>query len=293
MSTLVRPSFHVLTLLCAASLCLVTAHAVSSVLDVWLQPLPSLENEPSRKAPSRKQEMPTPLALAPLARYLGLPDKIREEVIPAEAGEEAVPNTLGLKLLGTMTGAHPSATFASVYEGATHRTRSVWMGNDIQGAQVVAIERRRVLLWNSGRLEYIGPTASDAVHQGMEPGAPMPPAPAPGISVQQIGPRDYELSRKELDVALANPNDLLMQARVVPAIRDGAPQGFKMFSIRPGSLYSRIGLQNGDVLLRINGLSLGSVERGLEAFQTLRDASRIELELERNGQPMRLTYSLR
>ncbi len=297
MSTLIRPTFHALTLLCAACTCLVAAHAVSSVVDAWLQPLPSFE-EPPRKARAPREELQTPLALAPLARYLGLPDKLREQVIPApeDGNGEAVPNTLGLKLLGTMMGAHPTATFASVYEGSTHRTRSVWMGGDILGAQVVAIERTRVLLMNSGRLEYISPTATDALPPPLEPRAAMVPAPTDaksGVDVRQLGPRSYEVSRKDLDVVLANPSELLMQARIIPAMRNGESQGFKLFSIRPGSLYSRIGLQNGDILQRINGLSLASAERGLEAFQKLRESSHIELEVERNGQPMRLTYSMR
>ncbi|MFL5351169.1 type II secretion system protein GspC [Archangium sp.] len=296
MSTLLRPTFRALTLVTAACTCLVMAHAVSSVLDAWLQPPPSLQEEaPRTKRP--QEELATPLALAPLARYLGLPDKLREKVIPAStSGDEPTPNTLGLRLLGTMMGTHPSATFASVYEGATHRTRSIWMGGDLQGAQVIAIERTRVLLLNSGRVEYIGPTATDAAPQGMDPKATLPPVASgakPAIDVRQLGPQSYEVSRNDLDKALANPNELMMQARVVPSFRDGKPQGFKMFSIRPDSLYSRIGLQNGDVLQRINGLSLDSVERGLEAYQKMRESPRLELEVERNGQPMRLTYSVR
>jgi general secretion pathway protein C len=296
MSLLIRPAFHALTLLCTACTCLVAAYAVNSVVDAWLQPLPSFE-EPPRKARA-KEEMPTPLALAPLARILGLPDKVREEVIlaPGEENDEAVPNTLGLKLLGTMVGANPSNTFASVYEGTTRRTRSVWMGGDILGAEVVAIERTRVLLMNSGRLEYISPTATDALPPPTEPRAATPPAATDSkspVDVRQTGPQSYEVSRRDLDVVLANPSELLMQARVIPAMRNGEPQGFKLFSIRSGSLYSKIGLQNGDILQRINGLSIASAERGLEAFQKLRESSHIEVEVERNGQPMRLSYSMR
>lgn len=296
MSTLVRPAFHALTLLCAACTCLVAAHGVNSVVDAWLQPRPSIE-EPPKKVRA-KQELPPPLSLGPLARILGLPDKLREEVIraPEDDNDEAVPNTLGLKLLGTMVGATPSNTFASLYEGTTRRTRSVWMGGDIQGAQVVAIERTRVLLMNSGRLEYVSATATDALPPPVEPrAAPAPSAAEPksGVEVRQVGPQSYEVSRRDLDVALANPSELLMQARVIPAMRNGEPQGFKLFSIRQGSLYGRIGLQNGDILQRINGLSIASAERGLEAFQKLRESPHIELEVERNGQPMRLTYAVR
>lgn len=297
MSAPIRTTFRALTLVSAACTCLVAAHAVNSVLDAWLQPVPSLQEEAPRTKRPPQDEMQTPLALAPLARYLGLPDKLRQELIPSSTpGDEPTPNTLGLKLLGTMVSTHPSATFASVYEGATRRTRSVWMGGDIQGAQVIAIERTRVLVLNSGRVEYIGPTATDAAPQGMDPRASTPPASPgtkPSIDVRQLGPQSYEVSRKDLDIALANPNELMMQARVIPAIRDGVPQGFKMFSIRQDSLYSRIGLQNGDVLRRINGLSLDSVERGLEAYQKMRESPRLELDIERNGQPLRLTYSVR
>ncbi|HLM48396.1 MAG TPA: type II secretion system protein GspC, partial [Myxococcaceae bacterium] len=109
----------------------------------------------------------------------------------------------------------------------------------------------------------------------------------PGVSVRQVGPGSYEVSRQELDAVLANPNQLLMQARVIPS-----HQGFKMFSIRPDSLYARIGLQNGDVLQRINGLTINNVQDGLMAFHKLRESPRIELEVERNGQSMRMNYAV-
>ena len=43
-----------------------------------------------------------------------------------------------------------------------------------------------------------------------------------------------------------------MQARIVPSFKDGVAQGFKLFSIRPDSIYSKIGIQNGDVIKRIS-----------------------------------------
>lgn len=291
MSIHARPSHVGLNLLCIAAMCLVAAHAVNTVVDAWLQPLPSFQDETARTTPARREELPTPLALAPLARYLGLPDKLREEHLPAPdaPGDEPVPTTLAVKLLGTLVASRPTASIASVYEGTTQRTLSVWPGVELQGAQVVAIERTRVLLLNSGRLEFIGPN-SQATPTGKESRpTPTPPntSTGSGVSVRQVSPGSYEVSRQDLDAALANPNQLLMQARVIPS-----SQGFKMFSIRPDSLYTRIGLQNGDVLQRINGLSLTNVEDGLQAFHKLRESSRIELEVERNGQSMRMMYSL-
>ncbi|HZH79333.1 MAG TPA: type II secretion system protein GspC [Archangium sp.] len=293
MSTHARRSHLGLTLLCLAVTSLVAAHSVNTVLDAWLQPLPSFEDETAMTRPAPKEELPTPLALAPLARYLGLPDKLREEVIaaPDEPGDEPVPTTLALKLLGTLVSTRPTASIASVYEGTTQRTVSVWMGAELQGAQVVAIERTRVLLSNAGRLEFVSkdwqPGAPGKEQRPTPPQAAPSASAEPGVSVRQVGPGSYEVSRQELDAVLANPNQLLMQARVIPS-----HQGFKMFSIRPDSLYARIGLQNGDVLQRINGLTINNVQDGLMAFHKLRESPRIELEVERNGQSMRMNYAV-
>lgn len=290
MSAIIRASFRVLTLLCAACMCLITAHTVNHVLDAWLEPLPLPRAEPAKQAPTR-EEIATPLALAPLSRYLGLPDQVRTQVIAAPSTtNDAAPNSLGLKLLGTMVTVVPTTSFASVYEAPTQRTVSVWTGGEIQGAQVLAIERTYVLVSNGGRLEYISPTT------GTGSGASTPPTSAPAsqpTTIRRLSETTFEFSRQEMNESLARLNEVAMQARIVPAFVNGVPKGFKLFSIRPDSVYARLGLQNGDVLQRINGLTLDSVEHSLEAYSHLREWSRIDLDVERNGQPLHHTYTIR
>jgi general secretion pathway protein C len=84
-----------------------------------------------------------------------------------------------------------------------------------------------------------------------------------------------------------------MQARIVPAFKDGVSTGFKLFSIRPDSIYSKIGVQNGDVIRRINGYDLNSPEKALEVYSKLKEANRIDIELERSGSVVRKTYNIR
>jgi general secretion pathway protein C len=84
-----------------------------------------------------------------------------------------------------------------------------------------------------------------------------------------------------------------MQARIVPAFKDGVAQGFKLFSIRPDSIYTKIGIQNGDVIRRINGYDLNSPEKALEIYSKLKEASRIDIEVERNGAVLQKTYNVR
>jgi general secretion pathway protein C len=83
------------------------------------------------------------------------------------------------------------------------------------------------------------------------------------------------------------------QVRIVPAYRDGQPEGFKVFAIRPDSLFSKLGIVNGDVVRRINGFELNSAANALEVYSRLQGASRIDVELERGGSSIRKSYSIR
>lgn len=71
------------------------------------------------------------------------------------------------------------------------------------------------------------------------------------------------------------------QARIVPAFERGVPIGFKLLSLRPGSAWRAAGLENGDVVERINGLDLTSPEKALVIYSTLRCARRFNVEVRR------------
>jgi len=81
--------------------------------------------------------------------------------------------------------------------------------------------------------------------------------------------------------------------RILPAYKDGQPEGFKLFAIRPGSLFSLLGMVSGDVVRRINGFEMNTPANALEAYTRLRDANRIDVDLERNGSSIRKSYSVR
>ncbi|NOK13809.1 general secretion pathway protein GspC [Corallococcus exercitus] len=197
-------------------------------------------------------------------------------------------STLGIRLLGTLVSQDPRWSMASIHELPAGSARSLMLSDTIQGARVFAIERERILLLVDGRLEYIDGTGSVApVPVNIQPGAAL------GRGIRETGAETYAVPREDVTEALTHLDELMMQARVVPSFRDGRTVGFKLFSIREGSLYSRLGLRNGDVLQRINGLDLDSPDKALEAFHTLRDARRVELQIERGGAPVRKVFDVR
>jgi len=146
---------------------------------------------------------------------------------------------------------------------------------------VLEIERARVIVINNGHREFIDATPGDG--NGAPPPVAVvakpadtsaPPAVALGNGIKAISENEYEVPRSEIDKTLSNLNDVAMQARIVPAFKDGVAQGFKLFSIRPDSIYTKIGVQNGDVLKRINGYDLNSPEKALEIYSKLKEAGR-------------------
>jgi general secretion pathway protein C len=172
------------------------------------------------------------------------------------------------------------------------------VGDSIQGAEVTDIERERVIVLNTGRREYIDNQPGDGAGMPVnvpvaEPPKPVAAAAGPGSGIRAVSENEYEVPRGEIDRTLGNLNEVAMQARIVPAFKDGQAQGFKLFSIRPDSIYSKIGVQNGDVIKRINGFDMNSPEKALEVYSKLKEANHIVIELERNGSAIRKSNNIR
>ena len=103
--------------------------------------------------------------------------------------------------------------------------------------------------------------------------------------IKKIDDNNYEIDKSLVDKVLANPMAVAKGARVVPAVKNGKPDGFKLYAIRPSSVYAKLGLTNGDTLQSINGFELTSADKALEVYTKLREATSLEVEITRRGKP--------
>jgi hypothetical protein len=132
--------------------------------------------------------------------------------------------------------------------------------------------------------------------------SPQPPAPAPQVAdeleslfdanIRKVDDTHIEITRALVDKILTNPMAVAKTARMVPAVANGKPAGFKLYAIRPNSLYARIGLTNGDTLVAVNGHAIDSADSALEAYTKVRTASTIELDVQRRGKTLRLMITI-
>ena len=110
--------------------------------------------------------------------------------------------------------------------------------------------------------------------------------------IAKVSETEYTIEQEEINDVMGNLSKVATQARIVPSFKNGKPNGFKLFSIKPGSLYTKIGLRNGDVVQRINGYDMDSPDKALEVYQKLQDSKSITVEIQRRGKPMTMSYSI-
>jgi general secretion pathway protein C len=249
--------------------------------------------------------------------------KKAEEQKKAISDGAPVPTTLRLKLAGITWFEEAEFSLASITDQTANETalysinRCPRLAPDeefnpqrtpcnklLKDNTILRIEPERVVFENAaaGRREYISlseePPPTPGAAPTSAPPAPVAAADAPaegpelGKGIVKLSDNQYKIPQGDIDEVMANMNAVATQARIVPAFENGKSNGFKLFSIKPGSVFGKIGIQNGDVISKINGYDMTSPDKALEVYAKLKDAKEINVELKRRGQNMNMNYSI-
>jgi general secretion pathway protein C len=174
------------------------------------------------------------------------------------------------------------------------------------GARVKAVEWDRVILTRNGKDEILelkpAETNRTAGIGGGSGRASPPRARGRGSSMQRqipdehiqaTGENEFLIDRSEVDSALENMSQLFTQIRAVPHFEGGQSTGFRLFAIRSGSLFDKIGLKNGDIIQKINGNPMNDPSKAMQLLEDLRSESSLSVQVIRNRQPQTLSYQFR
>jgi len=208
-------------------------------------------------------------------------------------------STLPLQLLGTVVNSRGGRSFAIIQDKGTKK-QDIYFPEDpvVEGVTLASVDRNKVVLLRNGREEILEKTDERVDTPRTRGARPRTAAKAPAsrkddITVRKVGDNNYVMDRREVEGVLQDFNKLLTQIRVVPHFSNGKPDGFKVFNIRPNSLFMKLGMVNGDIIKRVNGLDITGPEQALQMFQQLRDESRITIDLERFRKNLTLQYEVR
>jgi general secretion pathway protein C len=204
-----------------------------------------------------------------------------------------VVGNINYKLVGTVVSQIEKYSLAVLVDNSTSTTGVYSVGDQLQDAVITSIERKRMYYKMGNRIEYLDLEEDGKDRSAKFQPAPAAPPPPSGEGIRKIDEGKYIVSQSELEKTLTNLNDVAMQARIVPNFEGGKANGFKIFNIKSGSIYERIGLKNGDVIQKINGFEINSPDKAFEVYQKLKDAKAISVEINRNGSNMTLDYTIR
>jgi len=222
----------------------------------------------------------------------GSPPRPATEADPATCYTCAPVHTaLPLQLLATMVANERGWSGALITDVESHVSARYQIGDTVRVARLYDVSRdpNRVLIENreTHRLEYI---------DGVGTAGPLvdiaPPAPLADHGIHRIDETHRSITRDRLEAALARPEELASQVRVMPAIENGQSKGMKLFSIRPDSVFGALGLQNADVVQSVNGYDIGTADAALQAYGQLRTASHFDVVVERHGTKVDLNYGV-
>ena len=216
---------------------------------------------------------------------------IKELTVETEAVEEInIPlSALNYTLVGTVSG-QASHAFAIIKIPAEKQQMLYRTGDMVGPAEIVRIDRNRVILNNAGRQEMLEvsfdavPLASAGKRGGGNSSAK---------GIRKVSANRYILDRKEVDRLSGDMSQFMTQVRVVPNIVRGKASGYKLMNVKRGSLVEAVGLQNGDIIKEINGRSIDKPEAAFGAYQQLKDEGKFVIEIERKGKRETLSYDIR
>ena len=203
---------------------------------------------------------------------------------------------MNVELIGTVVGTSENS-FAIIEDHQTREQELYQVDDMVQDqARVVAISRCRVVVLRGGSEEVIECPEPDADTKKIASPVRYSGSTKPEqgeYAIKQMSENQYVVDESEVEKALGNINQLLTQIRVVPNFQDGKADGFKVFAIKPNSIFSKVGLKNGDVIRKVNDNDITSPEKAFQVFQELRNEKNLSIEISRRGQTQSLSYEIR
>lgn len=220
-------------------------------------------------------------------------------VVAGDSVTGVIQTSLPLVLLATNVSIDPTESYATIVNTESQQQGAYAVGMRIPGAtgNLKEIHFKYVEFENSNhteRLSLAGASAPPPVVAQAEPqGSGDENQAMLDSGIKKIDDHNYEIDKSLVDKVLLNPMGFAKGGRIVVAMKDGKPNGFRVFGIHQPSVYAKLGFQNGDTLQSINNFELNSAQQALEAMAKLRDATSLQVSILRGGKPDQLNYSIK
>lgn len=206
---------------------------------------------------------------------------------------------LPITLLGTIFMGSEETSIATVKETGFDEADIYRVGDfiaGVDGAQVMSVGRKRVVINNNGVKECL--EIDEKVDNRLVPSYESPAAGEGDGSVSTPGGTGEPIAESEGGIVTLDGgyvegelgdgfSKIISAARLVPNMEDNKVNGFKIFAINTASLFGKVGLRNGDIITQVNDVSLKLPEQGFALYEAFQDEREITIHVLRGGQTPR------
>ncbi|WP_127717312.1 PDZ domain-containing protein [Halobacteriovorax sp. HLS] len=221
--------------------------------------------------------------------------KIDEKLVCVKSNKKS---KLRITLVNTIVLQDSVKSIAAVQLRGKNDILSIREGDRIQSdAQVGKIDRMKLVFknLNTGECEYVET-------KGREPRNPKPinvvskKRGAPLLNkykdsrIKNVG-NNFKIQKKVRDEMLSNISEVLTQARAIQIKNPDGSLSFKMTEVVPGSIYSKLNIQDGDIITGINGKKFNNLNEIMNLFGKIKEVDQLELSLKRDGVEQNLEYN--
>jgi general secretion pathway protein C len=270
--------------------CFLVADTANALIEAWLSgsPTPAAAAAPNADARGSSWEQRQVI----LARNLFHSSELSKATpIPEEVPDELEETNLPLKLWGTIASSNPQLAWASVEETDARETLSVRVGDSIKSAEVLSIERQRIVLLEKGvrrsltleedeeAVPFVGRAVAKQVKRkarsrrraaSRAPRARRSARQSMAERVKKLADDRFEVSREEVQKAMSNPAELFSQARILPKMGDnGEILGVEVSAIEPDSVFQQVGIKDGDIITQVGGTPINDVGQSGQLMSAL------------------------
>jgi general secretion pathway protein C len=194
-------------------------------------------------------------------------------------------STSGLKLKGVIApDAGPAAS--AIFSTGAGKDIAVFVNREVQpNVKLVEVKPDYVIVSRAGARERID---LETRRGGITATSPSGRMTGFKVNVSKSGANNYSLSRKELDDALRDPNQLNYLGQI--AMPPGG--GVRMEAAPAGSLANKLGLQPGDIIKKVNGQAVASTGDLARLYTQFNTISLIQAEVQRGSSTVQISYAI-
>ena len=204
---------------------------------------------------------------------------------------------LKVKLWGTVTG--PIETAYAVIEETQKKKQNLYKtGDPVQNATLKVILRNKVVLKVNGKdeiLELEDAGSNQETGRKSQKTSKSLNRKLSGKKPSTIHKRQQQitLNRSKIEASGSDIIQLIDENLIKPNFnKNGEPDGIVLSNVRSSAILRQMRLRNGDIVSKINGQKINSIEDMIKLFDGIDTSSEVDLQIKRRGKTKNLKYNI-